>query len=62
VRKENKMREDESRNHQRVVAERVEFRVGETEDYAEYGRADISEQHGPEGGDLPVLFTADNVV
>jgi hypothetical protein len=61
-RKKNKVCEDEPGNHERVIPQRVEFGVREAEDDAEHGRANVAEEDGPEGGNLPVLLAADYVV
>lgn len=48
------MREDEARDHERVVSEGVELGVGEREDHGQDGRGDVTEQDGPEWRDAPV--------
>ena len=59
---EDDMRENEARDHERVVPERVELGVCEGEDDGEHGRAHVPQEHGPEDGDAPVVFAADDGV
>lgn len=56
------MRENEARDHERVVAQRVELGICEGEDYGENGRAHVPQDYGPEDGDVPVVSAADDVV
>lgn len=56
------MRHDETQDHKRIVPESVEFRVREAEDDGQDGSRNVAEQERPEGGDGPVLATADDDV
>lgn len=59
---EDDMRDNEARDHERVVAQRVELRVCEGEDDSQHGGAYVSEDYGPEDGDAPVVSAADDAV
>lgn len=59
---EDDMRDNEARDHERVVAQRVELGICEGEDDGQHGGAYVSQDYGPEDGDAPIVSAANDAV
>lgn len=56
------MCENKARYHHRVITKGVELRVGEAENDGESGAANVPQQEGVEGRNIPVPPAADDNV